>query len=124
MLTVNEVRRFDNTSVQCVQCCACVRACCSADPQTHKHTQHAACWQLGKGAHTVVAVWAEALCCSAALLPACHWVQLVVVELPGGPPLLLRISAANTLTAEEQAEALSYHCYRCACIWRCCSVAC
>ncbi|KAF6265080.1 hypothetical protein COO60DRAFT_1633845 [Scenedesmus sp. NREL 46B-D3] len=39
-------------------------------------------------------------------------VQYVVVELPGVPPLLLRVTAANTLTAEEQQDKLGYHCFR------------
>jgi hypothetical protein len=38
--------------------------------------------------------------------------QYVVVDLPGVPALLLRVTAANTLTAEEQQEVLGYHCFR------------
>jgi hypothetical protein len=39
-------------------------------------------------------------------------VQYVVLDLPNTPALLLRITATNTLTAEEQQEVLGYHCYR------------
>eukprot|EP00775_Hariotina_reticulata_P007989 gene7989-8187_t len=38
--------------------------------------------------------------------------EYVVLDLPNTPPLLLRITAINTLTAEEQQEVLGYHCYR------------
>jgi hypothetical protein len=43
---------------------------------------------------------------------SCPGLQYIVVELPGVPPLLLRVTAANTLTAEEQQDALGYHCFR------------
>jgi hypothetical protein len=36
----------------------------------------------------------------------------VVVELPGVPALLLRVTVTNTLTAEEQQDVLGYHCFR------------
>jgi hypothetical protein len=42
-------------------------------------------------------------------LPA---LQYVVVELPGVPALLLRVTATNTLTTEEQQDVLGYHCFR------------
>jgi hypothetical protein len=45
-------------------------------------------------------------------LPA---LQYVVVELPGVPALLLRVTATNTLIAEEQQDVLGYHCFRYLC---------
>ncbi len=48
-------------------------------------------------------------CPALLLIPA---LQYIIIDLPSTPPLLLRVVVTNTLTAEEQQEALGYHCFR------------
>jgi hypothetical protein len=88
VLAVNEVR------------CVCVLVCLHASPAKRRHTR-GCLQQVGRCNR------AHAVCCTR---PA---TQYVVVDLPGCQPLLLRVAAANTLSAEEQQEVVAYHCFRC-----------